>query len=124
MPKKKILIVDDEPMILNAYRDHLEREGYDVDVAHDGIEGLDKLKQSKPDLVLLDIIMPVMDGITMLENLRAIKGMDSLPVVFLTNLNTPESVAKALKVGSTQYLVKVNYSLDDLSKKVKEIMSA
>jgi len=120
--KKKILIVDDEEKIVKAYSEYLSSHGYEVFDASDGEEGLAKIKEMKPDIILLDIIMPNMDGITMLKNLKRDSELNKIPVIMLTNLDTSKGVADALESGSSQYLVKSNYSLEDLKKRVEEVM--
>lgn len=122
--KKKILIVEDEPKVSKAYSDHLGRAGYEVLLAHDGEEGLRMIKSSLPDLILLDIIMPVMDGLTMLKLLKADKNknISNIPVIILSNLDTSQSVAEAMASGSTNFLVKSNYSLEQLDAKVHSVL--
>ncbi len=122
--KKKILIVEDEPKVSKAYSDHLGRAGYEVMLAHDGVEGLQMIKANLPDLILLDIIMPIMDGLTMLKILKADKdkNISNIPVIILSNLDTAESVSEAVASGSTNFLVKSNYSLDQLDAKVHSVL--
>ena len=119
---KKILIAEDEKSIANAYGDHLGREGYSIEYAYDGEEALEKAKEFMPDLILLDIVMPKMDGITALKKLKENDGTKDIPVIMLTNLESSQSAAEAMEAGSYQYLVKTNYTLDDVSKKVAEVL--
>jgi len=120
---KKILIVEDEAYIVKAFADHFKREGYDVAVALDGEEGLMKAREFKPDLILLDIIMPKMDGLEMLKKLKEDPMTKGISVIMLTNLETSQSVAETMKAGSTGYLIKVNYSLEELGEEVKKALS-
>lgn len=117
---KKILIVEDDQSLSEALQTRLGTEGFKVEVAINGKEGLEKIDQFKPDLILLDIIMPIMDGITMLKEIkkRAIKT----PVIILTNLTEGEVVGEALESGSYNFLVKSNYSLSDIFDKIKEVL--
>jgi DNA-binding response OmpR family regulator len=117
---RTLLIVDDEAPLLHALSDKFKSEGYTVFEARDGEEGLDSAYKNKPDLVLLDIVMPKMDGITMLEKLRESDWGKDLPVILLTNLNDPEKVAEAVKVGVYDYLVKTNWKLEDVLNKVED----
>ncbi len=119
---KKILIIEDEVKIAKAYSDHLERNGFAVEVAHNGKEGLILATISLPDLILLDIVMPVLDGITMLKQLKLDKRLRQIPVIVLTNLNTSDSVAGAMISGVTAYLVKSDQSMQDLDFKIKEVI--
>lgn len=119
---KKILIIENEQLIAKAYGGYLTKLGYDVQMAFDGQAGLELVEKDHPDLILLDIVMPNMDGITVLKKLRADQKTEDIPVIMLTNLNTHESVSEALNAGITNYLVKVDYSLEDLGKKIKEVL--
>ena len=122
--RKKILIIDDEESTVRALVDHFRFDGYDVFSACDGEDGLKKIAKVKPDLILLDIIMPKLDGISMLKKLKEeTNEARETPTVMLTNLRTAETVSEALKTGVFDYLVKVDYSLKDLSKKVAEVLN-
>ncbi len=118
--KSVIEIVEDEQAVVNILRDKLEKEGFAVLEARNGAEGLELAKRKHPDLVLLDIIMPVMDGITMLKKLREDGWGKTVPVIILTNLSDAESVAEATEKGAFDFLVKSNWKLVDIVKKVKE----
>ena len=122
MAKEKILIVEDERALIKAYSEHFTSEGYDVEVAYDGEEGLAKVRSLKPDLVLLDIIMPKKDGMEVLREMKSNPAMKTIPVMILTNLETSKGISEAVGVGSVQYLVKANYSLEQLSARVKEVL--
>jgi len=117
---KKILIVDDEAVLLNLLSSKLHQHGFNVVEARDGEEGLQKALEEHPDLILLDIIMPKMDGITVLKKLRQHDWGKAVPVIVLSNLNTAESVEKSLANGAYDYLVKIDYTLDDLVEIVKK----
>ncbi len=117
---KKVLIVDDEKVLLDLLSSKIKESGFDVIEAYDGDEGLRKALDEHPDLILLDIIMPKTDGITVLKKLREDSWGKNVPVIVLSNLNTAESVEKSLANGVYDYLVKVDYSLDDLVGIVKK----
>jgi two-component system, OmpR family, alkaline phosphatase synthesis response regulator PhoP len=117
---KKILIVEDERTILGPLTKKLEKEGFDVQQAPDGEIGLRTALQKRPDLILLDIVMPEMDGMTMLENLRTDTWGRDVPVVILTNLDDGKKVAEATKHGSFDYLVKSDWSVSDVVDKIKQ----
>jgi DNA-binding response OmpR family regulator len=102
-----------------AIGDKIKREGWETVVASNGEEGLRIAKEKKPDLILLDIIMPVMDGITMLEKLRK---TDNTPVLILTNLYDERKLKRAIKAKSHDYLIKTNYSLNQVITKIKKIL--
>ena len=118
---KKILIVEDEAPLRNAVSDILTFEGFDVFRAKNGQEGLDLALAEHPDLILLDLMMPVMDGLTMLEKLRQDPeyGKDA-QVILLTNINDPEKVAQATEAGSYDFLVKSDWNIEDVVKEIKQ----
>lgn len=117
---KKILIVEDETPLRNAVSDILTFEGFEVFQAKNGQEGLNAALKEHPDLILLDLMMPVMDGLTMLEKLRqdADYGKKAA-VILLTNINDPEKVAMATEAGSYDFLVKSDWNIEDVVKKIK-----
>ena len=118
---KKILIVEDEAPLRNAVSDILTFEGFEVFRAKNGQEGLDLALAEHPDLILLDLMMPVMDGLTMLEKLRQDPEYGkSAQVILLTNINDPEKVAQATEAGSYDFLVKSDWNIEDVVKKIKQ----
>lgn len=121
--KAKILVVEDEEILLTALREELNQGGYETEGAVDGEDGLAKVKSFKPDLVLLDLVMPKMDGMQVLKKLKEDEETRDLSVVILTNLSDYERISEALSLGAKDYLVKANYSLTDLLDKVKMVLS-
>ena len=121
---KKVLVVDDEKVLLELLLSKIGQAGFIAIGARDGDEGLQKASAEHPDLILLDIIMPKMDGITMLKKLREDAWGRTATVIVLSNLNTAEMVEKSLENGVYDYLVKVDYSLDDLVAIVKKKLGA
>lgn len=117
---KKIFIVDDEKFVVKALTEKLVLEGFSIDSAYDGQEALLKVNQIKPDLILLDIIMPKLDGISVLKRLKAQPETKNIPIIILTNLYDDEKVNEVMKTGDTDYLVKVEHTLSDIVKAVKE----
>lgn len=122
MPKKtkKILIIEDDVPIASALDNKLTFSGYKTIVASDGQVGLEKALTISPDLILLDIIMPKMDGITMLEKLQKNKEGKKIPVIILTNLSDAEMVQKAKDNGVHDFLIKSDWRLEDVVKKIQE----
>ena len=117
---KKILVVEDEAPLRTAVSDILGFEGFTVFQAKNGQEGLDLALKEHPDLILLDLMMPIMDGLTMLEKLREDKTWGkSAAVILLTNINDPEKVAQATEAGSFDFLVKSDWNIEDVVKKIK-----
>ena len=115
---KKILIVEDEEMLLKILSKKLQINGFGVDLARDGKEALDKLNYFKPDLILLDIVMPVMDGITFLKKIKDTE-YKNVPIIILTNLNEGKNVEEAIENGASDYLIKVEYPLEELIQRIK-----
>lgn len=122
MPLKKILIVEDELSISGALKIKLERENYLVFSAANGQEGLDLALKESPDLILLDIVMPVMDGLTMLKKMRAESAGQSIKVLVLTNSTRSGDISDILKHGVLDCLLKSQWKLDDLIEKIKTIV--
>jgi DNA-binding response OmpR family regulator len=117
---KKILLMEDDKFLNKAYKDKLIMEGYAVESAYDGIEGLTKVKKFKPDLILLDLIMPVLDGNSVLKKLKDDPKTCEIPVIILSNLSSNDKVSGALESGITTYLVKSDQKISDVVKKIKE----
>ena len=122
MEKKKILIVEDEATLQKALAEFLAEDGFEVLCASDGEQAVLLAKSKKPDLVLLDIILPKKDGYEVLTELKSEAGTKSIPVILLTNLESPEDIDRAFEKGASTYLVKSNYKLEDIAKKVKETL--
>jgi DNA-binding response OmpR family regulator len=119
----KILIVEDDPIISKTYADQLKEEGYEIKLALDGEEAIEKLKDFSPDLILLDLILPKKEGIEVLRELKDHEDTKNIPVIVLTNLENEDMVSKALELGCHSYLVKSEYKLEEVSKKIKEALS-
>jgi DNA-binding response OmpR family regulator len=116
----KVLIVEDNETLNEAYRLILEKDGHDVSTAFNGEEGLEKLKKVSPDLILLDMLMPKMDG---LEFLRHFKSADypKTTIIILSNLNEDEQVEEARRLGAHRYILKANTSPRELAARVNHI---
>ena len=112
--------MEDEAPLRNAVTDILSFEGFDVFQAKNGQEGLDLALAQHPDIILLDLMMPIMDGLTMLEKLREDQDYGkTAAVILLTNINDPEKVAMATEAGSYDFLVKSDWNIEDVVKKIK-----
>ena len=122
MSEKKILIVEDDRMISNMYQTKLKQEGFNVIVADDGSQGLEMAIKEKPDLILLDVILPQLDGFAVLEELRLNSNLKHTPIYMLTNLGTTEDKEKAEKLGATDYLVKANLTPGQVSEMIKKYL--
>ncbi len=121
--KKKILIIEDDAMIRSMYQTKLEQEGYIVMLADNGGQGLEMALKEKPDLVILDVIMPQMDGFSVLREMRLADSLKKTPIILLTNLGTTEDRKKGEHYGATDYLVKADLTPAQISEKIKEYLS-
>ncbi|MEK7118564.1 MAG: response regulator [Patescibacteria group bacterium] len=117
---KKVLIVEDEAPLRTAISDILSFEGFVVLQAKNGLEGLEAALKEHPDLILLDLMMPVMDGLTMLGKLRQDQEWGkNAGVILLTNINDPEKIAQVTDAGAYDFLVKSDWNIEDVVKKIK-----
>jgi DNA-binding response OmpR family regulator len=114
---KKILIVENDTVIAKILAHTLTAHGFSVSEARDGLEGIETITAQSPDLILLDIDMPKMDGMTMLKELR--KAGNNTPIIMLTNMNNPEYIADAAEYDVREYLIKADWEIDDIAAKVK-----
>ncbi len=122
MDKKKILVVEDEETLRKALVEYLEEEGFEVLEAGDGEEALKIAKTKKIDLMLLDIILPKKDGYQVLDEIKKNEKISQIPIVLLTNLESAEDIQKAFDRGATTYLIKSDYKLEEVSRKIKETL--
>jgi DNA-binding response OmpR family regulator len=120
--KKKVLVIEDEITLQKALTEFLTADDFDVFEAMDGEAGVIAAKEKKPDLILLDIIIPKKDGYEVLEELKKDPATKNIPIILLTNLETPEDIQKAFEKGATTYLVKSDYKLEDIVKRIKEAL--
>jgi DNA-binding response OmpR family regulator len=118
--KKKVLIVEDEAILLQAMMDAFGAEGFTALGATDGQQGLMVAREQRPDIILLDIIMPKMGGIAMLKELRSDPWGEAVPVIILTNLSDYKSVADALDEGVHNFLVKSDWEISNVIAAVKK----
>jgi len=116
-----VLLVDDDPLIIRMYQKKLEQDGYAVDIATNGEEALIRVMKQKPDVILLDVMMPKMNGVQTLKKLKEQEETATIPVIILTNLgDREEDVENAKGLGALDYLVKSEIELKELSQRVKQ----
>jgi len=120
--KTKILVVEDEDFLLDLYQAKLIQEGYETIIAENGTEGLDLAQRHLPDLILLDILMPEIDGYEMLKALKADKKMKNIPVIIFSNLSQQEEIEKGLKLGAKDFIIKTSVTPTEMVAKVKEYL--
>jgi DNA-binding response OmpR family regulator len=116
---KTILIVEDEQLLSKAIRRKLEKNAFNVIDAFDGGEGLAVALEKHPDLILLDIVLPIMDGVTLLDRLREDPWGKDVPVIILSNLSDASIIKESRERGVNTYLVKTDWKLDEVVEKVK-----
>jgi len=121
MPKK-ILIVEDDKFLRELISQKLVKEGYDIGSAIDGEEGVKKIKDEKPDLVLLDLILPGIDGFEVLTQMKEMPSTSSIPVIILSNLGQKEDIERGLKLGAADYLIKAHFTPGEIIEKIKSII--
>jgi len=115
----KILIIEDDKFLRGLIAQKLKAEGYEVTEAAEGREGLEKVKKEKPNLVLLDLVLPGIDGFEVLKKIKEDPSTSFLPVIILSNLGQKESVEKGLKMGAVDYLIKAHFTPTEIIEKVK-----
>ena len=120
--KTKILLVEDEDFLLDLYEAKLEEVGFEVVKAADGTEGLSLAQLELPDLILLDILMPKIDGYEMLKALKGSSKTKNIPVVIFSNLSQREEIEKGLKLGAKDYIIKTTVTPTEMVAKVKEYL--
>lgn len=121
---QKILFIEDESALQQTLGDFLRQQGYAVIPALDGEAGLTAIKSEHPDLVLLDLILPKKNGLDVLRELRTDPAAAATPVIVLTNVELDSTVREAERLGAKAYLVKTNYSLDEVLEKVKAVIGS
>ena len=121
--KKRILLVEDDPFLSEIYVTKFEESGFAVAVLKNGVLGIEKIKEQKPDIILLDIVMPKIDGFEFLQMIKDDTATKNVPVVILSNLAEQENVEKGFALGATAYLVKAHYTPTEVVAKVREILN-
>jgi len=120
---KKILIIEDDETLREALKISLTTEGFNVNQATDGEEGLQKIKSEKPDLILLDLVLPKKDGYHILYELQKKKWFENTPIIVLTVIDSDISKAETLSYGAIDYVIKSNLTIKEVIFKVKKVLS-
>ena len=120
--KNKILLVDDDPLIVQTYQTEFELSNFEVFKANDGQTGFNLAKEKKPDVILLDILMPMMSGIDVLKKIKADPEVSGIPVFILTNIGQEEAIEEALNGGARDFILKYRFSPAEVVTKVREAL--
>ncbi len=119
----KILLIEDDPFLLSMYSTKFEIEGYAVACAEDGVKGLKMAEVEKPSIILLDVMMPKMNGFEVLEGLKKKDNIKDIPVILLTNLNQKNEIEKGLSMGAIDYLIKAHFMPSEVVEKIKQVIN-
>jgi len=122
--KIKILLIEDDPFLSSMYTTKFELENFTVFSGDDGQKGLDLALAEIPDIILLDIMMPVMNGFEVLEQLKKDERTKNIPVILLTNLNQKDDIEKGLSMGANDYLIKAHFMPSEVVEKIRKIISS
>ncbi len=117
---KKILIIEDEEILINLLQRKLTQENYEITIARDGEEGLKRMREARPDLILLDIIMPKKGGFEVMEEMQKDKELEKIPVIIISNSGQPVEIDKAQKLGVKDWLIKTEFDPQEVIEKVKK----
>ncbi|TSA57615.1 response regulator [bacterium] len=123
MENKRILIVEDDLFILNMYVTKLKSDGFIVESAEDGMSAIQMAKKNIPDVILLDVIMPVMDGFETLAQIKKEERLKDVPIILLTNLSQKPNIEKGLKMGAVDYIIKAHFTPSEVVDKIRKVLS-
>jgi len=120
--KKKILVVEDEKTLRFLIVQTLLREGFEVEEAIGGEDGIQKMKKNKPDLVLLDLLLPGVNGFEVLSRIKKDSDLESIPVIILSNLGQEEEIKRGMSLGAIDYLIKAHFTLDQIVSRIRKFL--
>jgi len=119
---KKIIIIEDEAVLLELLKEKLIQDGYQVITAMDGQEGLDKIKEETPDLILLDIVMPKKGGFEVMEELNQDDKLKNIPVIIISNSGQPVELSRIKKLGAVDWLIKTDFNPQEVASKIEKYL--
>jgi len=120
--KIHVLLVEDDVFLSGIYQKKFEMEGFKVTLADNGEKALTEAKKKKPDIIMLDILLPKLDGFAVLTKLKADDDMKNIPVILLTNLGQKDDVEKGLQMGAADYLIKAHFKPSEVVDKIKGVL--
>lgn len=121
--KSTIFIVEDDPFILRVYERKLTNEGFNIVLATNGAEAFERIKDTMPDLILLDLVMPMKDGFELIAELKGDEKLKTIPIVVLTNLRQKKDIERVQSLGVNEYLIKSDNSIQGVVAKIKEVLA-
>lgn len=121
---QKIALIEDDKALVVMYQDALKRAGFEVATAYDGETGVEIIKTEKPDLILLDIMMPKLNGLEVMKKLKEDPEISATPVLVLTNYGTTDNVAATIELGAKAFVIKSDFTPEEIVEKVKNVLSA
>jgi DNA-binding response OmpR family regulator len=121
--KRTVLLAEDDIFVSDIYNLKLQKEGFEVILVPDGREAVKRLETETPDLIMLDIMMPYMDGMDVLEAIKKEDRLKNIPVLMLTNLSEKENIEKAMKMGANDYLIKAHFTPSEVIGKVRALLA-
>ncbi|MEA2092908.1 MAG: response regulator [Patescibacteria group bacterium] len=116
---KKVLVIEDEEIIREILQKKIKKEGYEVETAKDGEEGISKIKEIMPDIIILDIVMPKMDGFAVLEEMKKDENIANIPVIIVSNSGQPVEIDKVKEFGVKDWIVKTEFDPQEVINKIK-----
>ena len=120
--QKNVLLVEDDVFLAGIYKKKFEVEGFKIIVADNGEKGLSEARKKLPDMILLDILLPKMDGFAVLKELKKDVNTKDIPVILLTNLGQKDDVEKGIEMGAKDYLIKIHFKPSEVVDKVRKIL--
>lgn len=117
---KKILVIEDEEIMIGILEKKLSQASYAVDVARDGVDGLEKMRENKPDLILLDLIMPKLGGFGVIKKMKEDPLLKDIPIIIISNSGQPVELNKVQKLGVKDWLIKINFNPKEIIDKVRK----
>ena len=118
----KILVIEDDKFLRELISQKLLKEGYDIAEAMDGEKGIEEIKKDAPGLILLDLILPGIDGFEVLARIKADPEMSKIPVIILSNLGQKDDIEKGLKMGAADYLIKAHFTPAEIIEKIRSVV--
>ena len=119
---KSILLIEDDPFLIDIYTTKLKESGFSVEVATNGEEGIIKAKEVKPKLIVLDIVLPQIDGWEILKKIKQDENLKKIPVIILSNLGQKSEVEKGIKLGAVKYLIKAHFTPSEVIEEIKKVL--